>query len=237
MSELECTVVYAMRMISVIIPAYNEEARIKDFLKTVQSRTLGNHEYIVAAGGTDNTANEAHKAGAIVVAGGPRPFALNSGAKVATGKILYFLHADTVPPKHWDQLILKAIERGAQAGSFRLKFDNNHSLLSFFAWFTRFSWSLARFGDQSLFVTKVIYQKANGFNEKMLVMEDSNIVRRLKKVTSFAVIPEQVITSARKYEKHGFYRLQCIYILVTFLYYCRVPQNMIMRIYRGLLSN
>jgi len=225
-----------MITLSIIIPAYDEEAHIKDFLNAVRSRAIGNHEYIVAVSGTDKTANIAISIGTSVVQGGLRPTALNAGASVATGEVLYFLHADTIPPQGWDALITKAYLHGAHVGSFRLKFDCNYPMLKFFAWFTRFSWSIARFGDQSLFVSKKIFQNIGGYNEKLLIMEDNDIVRRLKKVSTFVVLPKKVITSARKYQKYGFYKLQFAYVLVTILYYCRVPQSKILAVYKKLLS-
>ncbi|MBA3679236.1 TIGR04283 family arsenosugar biosynthesis glycosyltransferase [Candidatus Saccharibacteria bacterium] len=226
-----------MVTISVIIPAYNEEANIKELLDTVQMRAIGNHEYIVSVSGTDATASIARRAGARVIQGGLRPVALNVGASVATGEVLYFLHADTLPPQDWDELIIEAYIRGAQSGSFRLKFDSSHILLVYFAWFTRFSWSVARFGDQSLFVSKAIFQEIGGFDKNLQIMEDNEIVRRLKKVSTFVVIPKEVITSARKYHKHGLYRLQFAYIVITVLYYCRVPQDKILVIYQKQLSH
>jgi len=225
-----------MVTISVIIPAYNEEEQIENVLERVRSKALGTHEYIVAVSGTDATAQRARRAGATVVKGGPRAVALNAGARASTDEIVYFLHADTIPPHGWDKLISRAYEKGNCSGSFRLKFDTSYLLLNCFAWFTRFSWSVARFGDQSLYVSKEIFQYIGGFDERLLIMEDNDIVRRLKKVSTFKIIPKQVVTSARKYKKYGLYRLQLSYVLVTLLYYCFVPQDKLIAVYKKLLS-
>jgi rSAM/selenodomain-associated transferase 2 len=225
-----------MVTISVVIPAFNEENHIKDTLEIVRSRAEGIHEYIVAVGGTDKTANIARKAGATVVEGGLRSVALNVGARVATGNVIYFLHADTTPPMGWDKLISNEYESGNSSGSFRLSFDTNKLILRFFSWFTRFSWSIARFGDQSLYVSRTVFQDIGGYNENLSVMEDNDIVRRLKKVSTHSVIQKKVITSARKYEQHGAYKLQLIYVLVTILYYCGLSQARILSIYKTLLE-
>ena len=81
---------------------------------------------------------------------------MNAGAKAATGSILYFLHADSFPPKNFDQHIINEVEKGNSAGCFRLKFDSNHWWLRLASWLTQFRWRACRGGDQSQFITKKI---------------------------------------------------------------------------------
>jgi hypothetical protein len=67
------------------------------------------------------------------------------------------------------------------------------------AWFTRFNINGVRFGDQGLFATKEVFEKCSGFNERPLIMEDQEIIRRLKRFSLFKVIDSTIVTSARKY--------------------------------------
>jgi hypothetical protein len=180
----------------------------------------------------------ARKAGAVVaLVGSSRAVALNGGQKLATGDILYFLHADSLPPADWDMHILNAYCSGYQAGTFRLRFDDNHPLLRISALFTRFNWKFIRFGDQSLFVDQGVFIKAGKFNENMLIMEDKEIINRIVKFSKFTVLPKYLITSARKYQRYGYWRLQTTYLIVNIMYYLRFPQIKIVAVYRRLLES
>jgi len=228
--------------ISIIIPALNEEDRISDLLKVLRSRkSIGEtvYEIIVADGGSsDATREKAEKTGARVVNCSRRGRAvqMNEGAKSARGDILYFLHADTLPPINFDRTITHAIENGAGAGCFKLKFSNNHPVLRFYGWCTRFRTTLVRFGDQSLFVTADNFRSVGGFDEDMIVMEDQKIVGNLKTETSFVLLDEAVQTSARKYEKNGVLRLQFIFGMIVLLYYFGAKQDTLVHLYNSLIE-
>jgi rSAM/selenodomain-associated transferase 2 len=226
--------------ISVIIPAQNEQESISKLIAYIKSaaRTKAVKQIIVAFNGTDLTAVRAKKVGAVVVAvGSSRSVALNGGQDVATGDILYFLHADSLPPPGWDTLIINAYNAGYHAGTFRLRFDSDHALLRLSAWFTRFSWKFIRFGDQSLFVGREEFIKAGKFNETMIIMEDCEIISRITQFSKFVILPNYLITSARKYQRYGYWRLQSMYLLVIVFYNLRFPQAKIAAIYRKFLDS
>ncbi len=226
--------------ISVIIPAQNEQATIGNLISHINAKTQTKavKQIIVAVNGTDLTAERARKAGAVVVTvGNSRAAALNGGQKLASGDILYFLHADSLPPSGWDADILRGYSAGYHAGSFRLRFDSDHPLLRILAWFTRFSWKFIRFGDQSLFVGQDVFIKAGKYNESMSIMEDREIIDRITQFAKFTVLPQHVTTSARSYQRYGYWRLQTIYIIVNILYYVRFNQKIIVGLYRKLLGS
>ncbi|MEO6850934.1 MAG: glycosyltransferase, partial [Mucilaginibacter sp.] len=145
-------------MISIIIPTFNEADQILttiDQLKVVSGGE--DFEIIVADGGSaDKTVALAKQGGAIVLnsARKGRAAQMNAGAQQAKGDILYFLHADTIPPKGYLVDIKEAVANGFTAGCFILSFDHLHWFLKANCWFTRFDVDAIRFGDQSLFVTK-----------------------------------------------------------------------------------
>jgi len=126
----------------------------------------------------------------------------------AKGEILYFLHADTLPPRGFDKSIVKAIQNDYETGCFQMSFDSDSLFLKFFAWFTRVNHTICRGGDQSLFITKELFTKIKGFNEDYIVYEDNELIERLYKKTYFKILPEKVKTSARKYEERGTIKLQ-----------------------------
>jgi len=224
---------------SIIIPTYNEADQIAKTIKIVQD---ANEQYqieiIVADGGsTDDTINVAQQCGATVVRSERKGRAaqMNKGASVAKHNMLYFLHADSIPPNNFTTQILRAYKNGAKSGCFRLAFDYEHWFLKANAWFTRFNVNAVRFGDQSLFVTKEVFQKSGGFREDLLMMEDQEIIHRIKKYGRFKVMNDYVTTSARKYLDNGIYRLQAIFFRIWFLYYLHYPQERLLKLHRKLI--
>jgi len=198
--------------ISIIIPVLNEAKYIAKLLQYLQENIAvkNNAEILVVNGGsTDDTTKIASDLGAIVLQSKKgRAKQMNYGAARAKGKILYFLHADTFPPKNFDKHILNATARGTEAGCFRMQFDSSNTFLSFFSWFSRINHKICRGGDQSLFVTQRLFRKTKGFNENYVIYEDSEFIGRLYKKTNFKVLRQKVITSARKYKQRGTVKLQ-----------------------------
>ncbi len=220
-------------MISVIIPVINEADSIGLLLQHLKKTMVGNIELIVVDGGsTDKTKEIAKSEGASIIdAPKGRAKQMNAGATVATGEVLYFLHADTYPPKNWYNEIMQAIRRGNDAGCCRLSFDDDHPALRFYAWFTKFNIDLFRFGDQSLFVRSTLFKKTGGFDENLVVMEDQEFVKTLKKSGTFVILKSRVITSARKYRTIGVYKLQLIFTVVLSMYYLGIDQQKIVDFY------
>ncbi len=137
---------------------------------------------------------------------------LNAGAAMAKGTILYFLHADSLPPKKYDRYIIEKVNNGNLAGCFRMKFDSNHWWLRFLGWMTKFNNKICRGGDQSQFITTTLFKQINGYDESYIVYEDNEFVDRLYAIQQFIVIPKHVVTSARRYKEIGVWRLQYYFL-------------------------
>lgn len=226
-------------MFSIIIPTFNEADQIATAIsKTRAANKKYEAEIIVADGGsTDDTIAIAERYGAAVVKSERKGRAaqMNQGALAAKNEILYFLHADCVPPNDFTSKIIDAYSKGAKSGSFRLAFDYEHWFLKANAWFTRFDVNAVRFGDQSLFVSKEVFEKAGGFREDLVMMEDQEIIHRLKKQGPFKVLHGYVTTSARKYVDNGVYRMQGIFGRIWTMYYLGYSQDQMLRVYRKLI--
>lgn len=227
-------------MISIIIPAYNEEECLGENIRSllIDAREVSAVEVIVSDGGsTDRTVTVAEQAGAVVVKSPNkgRSAQMNYGAKMAKGKILYFLHADTRPPAGFLKDILHAYCKGHTSGCFMLQFDYPHWFLKLNCWFTRFDFNYFRFGDQSLFVSRDVFEKAGGFREDHIVMEDQEMIKRIRKTSAFTIIKKPVITSARKYLENGFYKTQGIFFLIFLMYEMGFPQEKLVSTYRKLI--
>jgi rSAM/selenodomain-associated transferase 2 len=214
-------------MISIIIPVYNEAAGIAELLKQLDERSTSGKiaEIIVVDGGsTDHTVNYAKNyinngsllPMSVISSRKGRACQMNTGAKGAKGKILYFLHADSYPPHGFDTTILHQVDRGNSAGCFRMKFDKKHPVLTFSQWFTRFNIRACRGGDQSLFISNDMFKSLNGYNEEFAVYEDCEFIGRIYDNYNFTVIKDYVITSARKYAQNGTLRLQYHFTIIHF---------------------
>jgi rSAM/selenodomain-associated transferase 2 len=215
-------------MISIIIPVLNESATIKDLLfHLIDNASLHSiSEIIVVDGGsTDGTqkvvtqvmkerdpetssglVNQSN----ILLIDSPKGRAkqMNLGAEKAKGDILYFLHADSFPPNRYDQLIIDEVKKGNSAGCFRMQFDSKHWWLRLASWLTQFSWRACRGGDQSQFITKVLFNEIGGYDESYIIYEDNILINELFARKEFVVINKKIKTSARLYKKHGVWKLQ-----------------------------
>lgn len=223
--------------ISIIIPACNEEksiSKIISYLRKSSRRENIAEIIVVDAGSSDRTVKSAESAGAEVFFSEKksRSIQMNIGAHNANGSIFYFLHSDTFPPKNFDIKIINALSGSIKSGSFRLQFDLSNWFLSLFSWFTRFPISFFRYGDQSLFITRQLFFKIGGFNSAMQIMEDKEIIPRIIRWSRFSVIPDYVVTSARRYLRNGIYRLQFHFSVITLLYYFGFSQKILITYYQ-----
>lgn len=212
-------------MISIIIPVLNEANYIGKLLQHLLKNSTSENisEIIIVDGGsTDGTQTivndyclkfDNHEIGLqtkIQLHNSHRGRAkqMNVGAKASNGSILYFLHADTFPPKKFDKYIIDKIAKGYEAGCFRMQFDSSHWWLRLAGWLTQFNLKACRGGDQSLFITKSLFDTIGGFNENYIIYEDNILIGELYKRNQFTVINKKVKTSARLYKKIGIWKLQ-----------------------------
>lgn len=226
--------------LSIIIPTFNEAGHIGPLLRALHElgAVAPNVELIVVDGGsTDATAAEAAAAGAHLVRSPHKGRAaqLNYGATRARGALLYLLHADSYPPATLLADLRRAVAAGYGSGCYRLAFDDSHWFLQLSAWCTRFDWDALRFGDQSLFVRRDVWAAAGGYDERLVLFEDQEIIGRLRQQGRFVVLPGAVTTSARKYRANGVYRLQLTFGLLCLLYRLGVAQATLVHLYRRLI--
>lgn len=202
-----------MNKISIIIPMLNEANNITNLLVYLLENTSKSNisEIIVVDGGSTDGSPEMVKSLKqiqLISSNKGRAKQMNLGAKAATGNILYFLHADSFPPKNFDELILNEINKNHFAGCFRLQFQSTHWWLKLASWLTQFRWRACRGGDQSQFITKDLFNEIGGFNENYIIYEDNILINELYKRNEFVVINKKIKSSARLYERHGVWKLQ-----------------------------
>tara|TARA_R110002167_G_scaffold194913_1_gene397642 strand:- start:843 stop:1547 length:705 start_codon:yes stop_codon:yes gene_type:complete len=209
--------------ISIIIPVLNEANYIKKVLLAISKNAGSNRikEILVIDGGSnDETPSNARDYGATVINSKKgRAAQMNVGAAKATGEILYFLHVDSLPPKHFDLAIFKALEESHEVGCFEMRFNSDSAFLKFFAWCTKINHQICRGGDQSLFITNKLFHENNGFNENYIIYEDNEFIGRMYKLKSFKIISAAVTTSARRYEERGMVQLQWHFAMIHLKHY------------------
>ncbi len=132
---------------------------------------------------------------------------MNFGAALAQGDVLLFLHADTQLPRSAQPAILAAIARGAAWGRFDVRIEGNAFGLALIAfmmnWRSRLS-GIAT-GDQAIFVTREAFALSGGFPDIPL-MEDIVFSSQMRRHSRPACLTDQVVTSGRRWEKHGVLR-------------------------------
>ena len=131
---------------------------------------------------------------------------MNTGAAMAMGEILIFLHADTRLPRQALELINQAMTRQALiGGAFDLHIDTERLILKIIARIASLRSRLTRipYGDQAIFIRRDYFHQMGGYPEIPL-MEDVALMRRIKGAgRRIGFIPEPVITSARRWEQEG----------------------------------
>ena len=223
------------RTISIIIPTCNEESIIACTIQKLLALTERSEgvEIIVSDASTDKTPDILSTFPVTVCNSSKgRAIQLNNGARQAKGEILYFLHADTEPPKTFLNDIRSAVAAGKEAGCFRMHFDADHPLLSLFGWCTQFPLMICRGGDQSLFIKKELFSGVGGFDVTHLIMEDYDIISRIEQQTPFHILETEVTTSARKYFSNGIIPLQLSFGTIHLMYTLGFTQESLIRYYK-----
>lgn len=192
------------RRISVIIPALNEQDMLCATLDRLKQENV---EVILSDGGsTDQTMTIARNMGLHIISSPPgRALQLNNGANAAKGDIFLFLHADSLLPSGFEELIPKTLEaRDVVAGAFRLAIDSSRSIYRIIEAGVYFRSTVMQmpYGDQALFMKADVFRMAGGFPH-LQIMEDFSLVRTLRKQGRIHTLQEKVTTSARRWRSQG----------------------------------
>jgi len=196
-------------MISIIIPAFNEENNIESTINNVKQAKTAIEIIVVDGGSSDSTIEKAKKAGAAtLISEKSRGKQLNYGASVAKGEILLFLHADTILPDDYHIEINDIINNmGHSLGAFKIRINSKLRGIKMVEFFINLRTTLFKlpFGDQAFFIKASLFKEIGGFLPIPL-MEDFEFIKRAKKSTDLIISKSCVITSGRRWEKKGILR-------------------------------
>lgn len=222
-------------LISVIIPTLNEAEVLSATLERINQ--ADGVEIIVADGeSSDATRAIAEESDArVITATGGRAAQLNAGASIARGRHLLFLHADTLLPEGFDAAIRRALNNPATvAGAFRFRTDRINVGIRMVEWGTNIRSSVFHwpYGDQGLFFEKRVFDELGGFSD-MPIMEDFELVQRLRRRGRIVTVPETVITSARRWKKLGLLRTMLRNQAMILGYFAGIRPERLARFYRA----
>ena len=205
--------------ITLILPVYNESKTIGPMLDQL-ARLPGEWEILFADGGsTDDTLTQIGDRFPVLHAPKGRANQMNFAAAHATSDYIWFVHCDSRLPVDAHAQIEAAARAGSPWGCFHIGFDYNGP---FMGCNTCLSNRRARrgiaFGDQGIWIKKEAFESMGGFPD-LPIMEDYEFSLRMqRKGIPICVLPGQIITSGRRYEKKfppltmwQMFYLRCLY--------------------------
>lgn len=222
-----------VQVISVIIPVLNEALKIA---KTLASACEANVEVIVVDGGSRDDTKAVAQSWGVKVLSAPtgRGRQMNAGAKVASGKILLFLHADTLLPNNFAIMVIQALNQpNTVAGAFALRIEGQSPSLRWVEkgvnWRSRiFSFP---YGDQAIFINAEVFNQLGGFPD-LPIMEDFEMMRRLRRIGKILLLPATVVTSGRRWLTKGVFQTTLINQVTIVAYLLGVSPERLAHWYR-----
>lgn len=222
--------------ISVIIPTLNEASTIGSSLSRLAGAS-GVETIVVDGGSDDGTTDCAREHGAVVILGPPgRAAQMNFGSAKAVGDILLFLHADTHLPESFEKQVLALMEKpGTAAGAFRFSTGSQALSMRLIEWCANVRSRLLSmpYGDQGFFINKDLFREVGGFPE-IAIMEDFALVRKVAWLGRVRLAPVAAVTSPRRWQRMGKWRVTLYNQAVVIAYHLGVPPDRLAQFYNRL---
>jgi rSAM/selenodomain-associated transferase 2 len=217
--------------VSVVVPAVDEESSIATTLTALSE--LNPFEIIVADGGsTDRTVEIARQYARVIHAPKGRGVQQAAGASTACGDVLWFLHADSVPGRDALKGMAHVLDDSRVAGgNFSLRFDGEQrsagQLTSIYPFLRLLGLC---YGDSGIFVRRGVYTSTGGFRPYPL-FEDVDLVRRIRTFGRFETVPQEVVTSSRRFAHRRFGVVFAEWTALQLLYWAGVPPHRLAALY------
>ena len=220
-------------MISVIIPVLNEAHHLPATLAALEHTNV---EIIVVDGGSSDTSQQIARATGCTVINSPagRARQMNSGAAMAQGEILVFLHGDTVLPGGFVSSIEQTLAQPqVTAGAFSLDLHGCWWGLAMVSRWANIRSRLLQlpYGDQGIFLRQQTFNKIGGFAD-LPIMEDFCLARTLRSHGKIITLPHKVQSSGRHWEKRGL-AASLVNQLIILGFFLGLSPNLLAKFYRG----
>jgi len=199
--------------ISVVIPAYNEQANIAKVLESLQKQNYGGKFEVIVVdnGSTDKTVEIAKDFGAKVIFEPQKgvAFARQTGFEAATSEIIATTDSDSIVSPDWLTTFVREFAKKPNVVMVSGMYDfyDGNPLLKFATWvfnyrlFAVFGW----YSGANMAVRKKAFFEIGGFDTTMPLSEDSDLGVRLRKLGQVERLANfKVKTSARRFNQLGF---------------------------------
>lgn len=201
-------------LLAIVVPTLNEAETIAAALgRLAPLRARGVVVTVVDGGSTDATmVNAAPYADRVLHSERGRALQMNTGARAALEAVnvdaLLFLHADSELSADADRLVERALQSSGRAwGRFDVRIAGDAPMLrvvsTMMNWRSRLTGICT--GDQAIFITRAAFQQLGGF-APIALMEDIEFSKRAKTISWPVAIGTRVITSGRRWQRHGIWR-------------------------------
>lgn len=232
--------------VTVIVPVLNELKNLPSLISSLIDQPI--YELVIVDGGSNDGSIEWLESFhvdetrdferiQVVKSAAGRARQMNEGAARATGTLLLFLHADTRLPSKFTELLPSPDAKTAVWGWFDVKLavtQGRFSLpLRIIAFFMNQRARLTKVatGDQALFVERDLFERIGRF-DALPLMEDVAISKKLRRCVLPHCISELVVSSGRRWEKHGVLKTVLLMWMLRFGYFIGISPLRLNRFYR-----
>ncbi len=218
-------------MVSIIVPALNEAAQIRETLQALLALD-GEKEILVVDGGSDDETTAIAQSLSVTVLASARGRGAqqHAGAVRSRGNILWFVHADVIPPPQALRDIVAAMNDPSIAGgNFGLTFDGAsraaRQLTTIYPTLRRLNLC---YGDSGIFVRRAVYEAIGGFRSFAL-FEDLDLLKRVRQAGRFVHLTTRIVASSRRFEKRNFALMWAHWTALQVLYWGGVSPDLLAR--------
>ena len=224
-------------IVSIVIPARNDADALARTLDHLERDLPSGTEIIVAAAGPRAETEQAVRGRARLIwpDGSTRARAMNAGAAVARGDVLFFLHADSFPPTDAVALITRALaDPRAVGGAFEHLFAEPAWSLRAITWVNRIRYRLTRnyYGDQGIFVRADVFRAIGGYPD-LALMEDLVLSQWLRHLGRYVLVRTPLVTSGRRFLARGPWRTFFFIVWLLALHTLRLDTQRYAERWRG----
>jgi glycosyltransferase involved in cell wall biosynthesis len=207
--------------LSIVIPTFNEEVLLPRLLASIAGQSFKDYEIIIADNhSTDNTLNIAKQYNAIIVDGGMPGKSRNAGAAIAKGDAVLFLDADVVlAPNFLQDIISEFHDKRYGVATCQITPMSSRKIDTFihgcYNWLLILSARVRPFAPGfCIIANRQIHMLLNGFDESIMLGEDSDYAYRAGKITRFGLLrSHRIQVSVRRFDRDGRWNVSAKYIL------------------------
>lgn len=223
-------------MISIVIPAFNEEKYIGTILQSLVEQDFSeDKEVIVADADSNDRTREVAESFAphfhrlVVVKGGMPAVGRNNGAKASSGDIIIFIDADLqIKNRHFLKNNVEHFRKYKLAAATTKLIPQSdkfidHILVGFYNIILKPAVFIRPLGAMCIMASRDVFQKIGGYPEDVVMAEDHDFVLKCSKVGKYGILPVPIYMSVRRLDKEGRFGLAFKYLKASLLRVLKGP--------------